>query len=112
MLQLQLTEKIQTLILHVGRDALKRIGRAQPRAHTARPRLDGGPGTGSPPLAAPTTSCSSRDTGLTGLLPFLCCGGGGGCRPKLDNGKCWETSDDDDSDDGGKKKKKKKTETK
>ena len=41
-----------------------------------------------------------------------CCGGGV-CRPKLDNGKCWETSDDDDSDDGGKKKKKKKkTETK
>ena len=51
----------------MGRDALKRIGRAQPGAHTARPRLDGGPGTRSPPLAAPTTLCSSRDTGLTGL---------------------------------------------
>ena len=45
-------------------------------------------------------------------LSTECCGGGV-CRPKLENGKCWETSDDDDSDDGGKKKKKKnkKTET-
>ena len=41
----------------VGRDALKCIGRAQPGAHTARPRLDGGPGTRPPPLAAPTISC-------------------------------------------------------
>ena len=44
------------------RDALKCIGRAQPGAHTARPSLDGGPGTLPPPLAAPTTPCSSRDT--------------------------------------------------
>ena len=57
--------------ISVNRDALKCIGRAQPGAHTARPRLDGGPGTRSPPLAAPATSCSSRDTGLTASLAFF-----------------------------------------